>query len=169
MVIEIFRAIIPANKLINANSGQHYKIKMGKNKWLQNQASLAIEGFEQIGGFKVPPAELVWNATENGTKFKLILEHFKCQKSFDLANYESTYKYIIDTFTANKYFVDDCWKYAWPVVFNGGDYSVWKERAIRYENDGLPDEIKKDWWIANGANPKTDSFIRILIDTNQTL
>ena len=169
MRVEVARLFVPASKLINDNYGQHYRTQMGKAKWLKTQASLLVEGSIAPCGFKLPPKEYVRSLTKDGTAFKLILEHWKCQQTFDLANYEMTFKPVIDVYSEAGYWKDDAWKYAWPVTFNGGDYSVWRQRAVRFEDDGLPDDIKRDWWEANGCDPKTYSFIRVIVDSEQVL
>lgn len=159
--IEIFRSVIPANKLINDNSGQHYRILTGKSKWLTNKAVRAIEGEVGPGGFVTPSIQEVQSVIA-GDQFSIIAEHWKCQRSFDLANYEMTFKSIIDVFSKMGYWTDDAWKYLSPFVFSGGDSTIWRERAIRKEADGLPDKLDKHWWIQEDAVPKTDSFIRII-------
>lgn len=161
-VIEVFRYIIPHNKIINDNSGQHYKTLQGKTKWLVNLATNAIEGFKEMpGGFMIPSKEEVQQVIDKD-RFSLVLEHWKCQRRFDLANYEMTYKPIIDVFSYMGYWNDDAWKYLSPVIFSGGDHSVWDERSIRYKGDNLPDSISKEWWLDNESDPIKDSFIRIL-------
>lgn len=166
---EIGRYIVPSNKIINNNHGQHYRILQGKQKWIANQAALQIEGYEGICGFKVPSVEEIHSFTENGESFTLIFEIWKCQQTFDLPNYNATFKYMIDMLTTSGYFKDDSWKYSYPVMVNGGDYSVWEERAIRFENDGLPDNLRKDWWLENGLDPKKDTLIRIIVAPSRNI
>lgn len=158
--IEVFRSIIPSTKLINDNSGQHYKIIAGKSKWLSILTRDNIEGARLMDGFRTPTREEVL-AVIDPSEFSLVLEHWKCQRSFDLANYESTFKPVIDIFSSEQYWIDDAWKYLNPVVFSGGDYSAWSN-AIRGEGDGLPDNIAKGWWLENDADPGKDSLIRII-------
>lgn len=164
--IEVFRGIIPHNKLINDNYEQHYKIMTGKMQWLTNKAKHAVEGVKGPGNFISPTKEEVASII-NGDNFGLILEHWKCQRKFDLANYEMTFKPIIDVFSNSGYWKDDAWRYLHPVVLEGGDYSVWDERALRYKGDGLPNNIKKSWWTDLGANPNKDSFIRVIAFDNK--
>lgn len=158
--IEVFRSIIPADKLINDNSGQHYKTLMGKTKWLTNLTINNIEGDRLIEGFEVPSIQEVHEIIDPNS-FCLVLEHWKCQRRFDLANYESTFKPIIDVFSSRGYWTDDAWEFLRPVLFSGGDHKAWQD-AIRGEDDGLPEDIRKDWWTYHEANPRQDSFIRII-------
>lgn len=163
--IEIFRAIIPANKLINDNSGQHYRIMAGKGKWLTNLATNAIDGIIELpDNFKIPSVEKV-NEIINPNRFTLILEHWKCQRSFDLANYEMTFKHIIDVFSKRGYWKDDAWKYLNPLIFAGGDHSNWS-KATKGTLSNLSDDIRKEWWLNNNANPTSDSLIRIIACPN---
>ena len=163
---EIIRMFVPACKLINDNSAQNYKSKMGKFKWLMNQTSLLVEGIEGPFGFKIPTPEEIWKLSNNGQKFGLILEHWKLQRAFDLTNYGSSYKYLIDILTSNNYWLDDNHRVCNPVIFSGGDFSSWKEKAIRFSNDNLPENLTKEFWIDNGFDYKKDSFFRIIIDSN---
>lgn len=165
MKIEVMRLFVPRKMIINDNSQGNYKQKMPKTKWLTSQAQLVVEGFVKPCDFKMPEVEAVHKIVYKNEecRFKLILEHFKCQQTYDVSNYDQTFKYLIDVLTANGYWEDDNWKFAHPVVYTGGDYSVWKERAFRYEGDGLPENIKKDWWIENGMNPRGDSFVRVIV------
>ena len=161
-MIELLRLVIPESKIVNNNHGQHYRVLQGKQKWIGNQSLLQIEGFEGPGGFKTPSIEESNLITQNGKKFDLILEVWKCQRSFDPHNYNATAKYMIDALTSSGYFEDDSWKYVNSLTIVGGDYSVWKERPFRYINDGLPESIARKWWDDNGYDPIKDTLIRLI-------
>ena len=144
---EIFRMLVPNNKLINDNSNNNYRSHIGKLKYLTNEAEKAILDKYEVGPkFIVPAVKEIKDYINEKGEFALILEVWKCQQKFDVQNYSMTFKPIIDVFSHNKYWKDDCWKYCCPVIFNGGDFSVWKERAFRYEKDYLPDNIDGKWW-----------------------
>jgi len=161
---EIFRMIIPGNKVINDNSNNNYRAHMGKLKYLTSKTEQMLDGdLCGPGNFIVPPKEEIQKYIKNG-KYSLTLEVWKCQQRFDLLNYSMTFKPIIDVFSAREYWEDDNWKYFIKPIFNGGDYSVWKERAIRYEGDNLPDEITREWWESEMADPRKDLFVRLIIN-----
>lgn len=168
MKIELYRAVIPANKLLNENHGQHYRIQMGKQAFLQNQFEDLFEGRTiGIGSFKMPdPKEISKLIGDND--FVVIMEAWRPKNySFDPLNYTRTYKVPLDLLIKNGYAVDDNWKYISSYNATGGGGSVWPERAFRYEDDGLPDELTLDWWMDNISSEPTDMLIRIIFDIKE--
>ena len=160
---EIIRMFVPPNKIINDNSGQTYKIKMGKMNFLANKARNILDGIDpdNLGFVPVSP-EIVRKCINSSNKpTSLVFEIWKCQRTFDLFNYNTTFKPIIDVCTNYGYWEDDNWKKIFPAILSGGDYSVWNERAIRFENDGLPDDIKRKFWEEHNV-PLNCIFIRVI-------
>jgi hypothetical protein len=159
--IELIRMFVPGKKILNDNRGEHYKIHTSKMQWFTNQTELMVEG-SILGpcNFKCPDIKFVNNLID-AKNFGLRLEHWKCQHKFDLCNYEKSFKAIIDILIKNEYLYDDCWKYCHPIIFEGGDYSVWN-RAFRYDKDNLPNRLTKSLWYDNGMDPKQDAILRII-------
>ena len=167
--IELYRALIPENKIINDNSGQHYRIKMGKLTWLTNQFNRirddeAIKDpYNENINFKMPELEYIKNKIAN-KEFSLRCEIWRCtNRRFDPQNYATTFKAPIDLLVSNGYIPDDSWKYVNGITYVGGGSVVWN-RAIRYKDDNLPKEINADYWSKNISNDFNDILIRILIE-----
>lgn len=161
---EILRMIIPGNKIINDNSNNNYRSHIGKLQYLTNITTKMVN--HEIDGpcnFIVPTKEEIAPYINKDGRYSLILEVWKCQQRFDVQNYSMTFKPLIDVLSHAGYWTDDYWKYLNPVIFNGGDFSVWKERAFRYPGDNLPYEIKRDWWQSEYADPLKDTLVRVII------
>lgn len=180
MNIELYRAVIPASHVINDNHGQHYRTIMGNQNWLAQQYEAAKEGtwevsvgrgrdahMETVGftmpcGFVMPDQQ--WVKEMVGGK-QVVLHHEVWKlgdRKFDPHNYAHTFKTPLDLLVKDGYLEDDSWKYVLRTEFTGGGYAVWKDRALRWDGDGLPDEFTLDWWNSMGAD-KNDAFIRTLI------
>lgn len=160
---EIFRMIIPSNKMINDNVANNYRAHMGKLKYLTQMAKLMINGgYEGPCRFKVPSKEEVQKLITKDGRYSLILEIWKNSQRFDVQNYSMTYKPLIDVFSSAGYWEDDNWKFLNPVIINGGDNKVWKERAYRYDGDNLPDDIGPKFWESEKYDAK-DTLVRIII------
>ena len=141
-MIELYRAIIPANHIINDNHGQHYKIHMGNLEWLTRQFDrIKNNELEAPGNFQIPKQELVNNYLNNSI-FSIRCEVWRpLNRRFDPQNYAKTFKAPIDLLVSNDYLPDDNWKFVNGITYVGGGYDVWEQRAVRYENDGLPDSL----------------------------
>lgn len=167
MKIEIYRACIPASKLMNENSGQHYKTHIGKQTFIGNQFDdLFYDRKEGIGGFKMPSAEYI-SSLIGDRDFTVIMEAWRPQNySFDPLNYSRTYKLPLDLLIKYGYAADDNWKYVNGYNITGGGASAWN-RAYRYDGDGLPDEMNIYWWGDNCSSEYTDMLIRIIFDIKE--
>lgn len=163
-MIELYRAIIPASKIINDNHGQHYRVHMGNLNWLTNQFNrIKNNEVETIGSFVMPSVESIKSKTENKI-ISIRCEVWRCRNTlFDPQNYAKTFKAPIDLLVHNGYFEDDNWKFVNGITYVGGGASAWQQRAIRFKNDGLPNEITPDWW-KQYSDDYNDIMIRILID-----
>lgn len=157
-MIELYRAIIPRNKIINDNGGQHYRTMMGQINWLSSQFQGIFEGIELgPGNFKMPDIENV--KSKLGKTVKLRFEVWKCTNTlFDPHNYAKTFKAPLDLLVKNGYLEDDNWRIIESATYTGGGQDIWNKRAIRYNDDGLPDELTPDWW-----RDYTDDFYTIMI------
>lgn len=162
MKIEVSRLLIGTKHLISNNSGQHYRVISPKLKRLHQRAYAQIVGEDSF--FTPPAPEEIKSLLNPKGEFSLTLEQWRCQQTFDLANYETSFKSIIDTYTHQGYWKDDSWKYLYLVHFNGGDHSVW-DRAFRYEGDGLPDNIKAPWWESYNKEAKSTAMLRVIFET----
>lgn len=162
-MIELYRAMIPANHIINDNHGQHYRIHQGNLTWIKNQFNRIFEKLEETpGNFKMPNIEDV--LPHLGETISIRCEVLRCTNTlFDPHNYAKTFKTPIDLLVKNGYIKDDNWKYINGITYSGGGGNVWKSRAVRLENDGLPDEITPDWWQQYTDN-YGDILIRVLIE-----
>ena len=164
MKIEVYRACIPASKLMNENHGQHYRVQMGQQKFIGNQFNDLFEGREDgVAGFVMPrPEEISELIGEND--FTVIMEAWRPQNySFDPLNYSRTYKLPLDLLIKNGYAVDDNWKYVNGYLITGGGASAWN-RAFRYEGDGLPNELTVPWWNDHCSSENSDMLIRVIFD-----
>lgn len=167
-MIELYRAIIPASKIINDNHGQHYRIHMGNITWLTRQFECIMNGeWDAPGNFKIPNIESIREYMSNRKYISIRCEVWRCvNRRFDPQNYAKTFKAPIDLLVKNGYIEDDNWKFVNGITYCGGGEEIWRERAVRLEGDGLPDELTPDWW--RGVYPETDNYnevmIRILIE-----
>lgn len=185
-MLELYRAIIPANKVINDNHGQHYRIHQTNLEWLTWQFKSIIDGFyektegrgkeakkvkeeyETIGQFHIPEIEDVHEYIKNKELSNEKFISIRCEVwkprniRFDPQNYAKTFKAPIDLLVSNGYILDDSWKYVDGITYCGGGPEVW-ERAIRYEGDGLPEELTPMWWKENCSESYNDILVRILI------
>lgn len=168
-MLELYRALIPASKIINDNHGQHYRIHTGNLQWLSEQYDIIKNGgykrmvgrgenrHEEFVNFS-GPSNFVMPECSNLNYSNFNDENIPCSFSlrceiwrpgnqrWDSQNYSKTFKPAIDCLVKDGYIIDDSWKYINNVTFSGGGPDVWKERAYRYKNDGLPDEFTIDWW-----------------------
>ena len=167
--IELYRAVIPESKIINDNSGQHYKIKMGKLNWLTNQFNRIINGeafedpYNEALGFIMNDKDKIKKLIED-KEFSLRCEIWRCtNRRFDPQNYATTFKASIDLLVSNEYIPDDSWKFVNGITYVGGGPTVWESRAVRYKGDNLPDELTPDYWNKNISNSYNDILTRILI------
>lgn len=164
-MIELYRALIPANKVINDNHGQHYRIHQGILQWLTNQFNDFYKNeSESIGNFKIPNIEEVKKITKNKEFISIRCEVWRCRNiRFDPQNYAKTFKAPIDLLVSNGYIQDDNWKFVDGITYCGGGPEVWNKRHFRYDNDGLPDDLTPDWWLENCSEDYNDILIRIII------
>lgn len=165
-MIELYRAMIPANHIINDNHNQHYKIHMGNLDWLTKQFNrIRNDELCAPGDFKIPEKNLVNNYLNNNI-FSIRCEVWRpLNRRFDPQNYAKTFKAPIDLLVSNGYLPDDNWKFVNGITYAGGGYDAWKQRAVRYENDGLPKNLDIEWWKQYSAD-FNDILIRILIERN---
>lgn len=187
-VVEMYRAVIPANKVINDNHGQHYRTIQGNQEWLGEQIQALMQGFWMVpkgrganrhvekmhypppSGFSFPEVESVKRWFEGkinqktGEPEPVVLRHEVWKlgnRRFDPHNYAHTFKTPLDVLVHKGFVPDDSWKYILRTEFSGGGYAVWG-RAMRYENDGLPDGFTLDWWRSIGAE-NNDILARTLV------
>ena len=162
--IELYRAIVPAKKLINDNQGQHYRTMQGKLDWLSEQFERIMLGEEKTPGeFKMIKAEEVPFKIE-----KLTCEVWRCNnRLFDPHNYAKTFKAPIDLLTKYKFWEDDNWRYIVALTFVGGGIDAWPDnRAFRYKGDGLPKELNLSWLKEYTDDPNA-VLIRIIGGENE--
>lgn len=161
--LEVLRIMVPVNKIIGDNTQGHYRVHMAKLQFLSSLTRAAIaREYIAPGGFEVP--EIGSLPIMPDGRFRLSFELWKLRSTaFDLANYSKTFKASVDVFTNLGYWEDDNFNFANQVTVSGGSPKFWGN-AFRYENDGLPDIIDKNWWEENGN--KTDALIRIIISDN---
>lgn len=161
--IELYRAIIPENKIINDNNGQHYRIKMGKLDWLTNQFNRILNEETDEGAnfsFKSIDLESLKKKVEN--PFSIRCEIWRCcNRRFDCQNYCTTFKAPIDLLVHNGYIPDDSWKFINSIEYSGGGYDAWS-RAVRYENDGLTENFLEELFVQKRMS-QNDILIRILV------
>lgn len=150
--------MIPVNKIINDNHGQHYRTMEGKLNWLTGQFNRVLSGFESLDGFTMPKEKKMTHSKN----ISIICEVWRCtNRLFDPQNYAKTFKAPIDLLVKNEWLPDDNWKNIRGITYTGGGSDVWRERAIRLGNDGLPEEITPEWW-KQYSDDYGDIFIRIL-------
>lgn len=179
--MELYRAIVPANRIINDNHGQHYRIHMGNIEWLTRQFNEILEG-ERItttgrgrgtqivaepyygpGKFLIPNVKEVHKFIDQNI-FSIRCEVWRCvNRRFDPQNYAKTFKAPIDLLVTNSFIPDDSWKCVNGITYVGGGSEVWKDRAVRFENDGLPDQLTPDWWNQYSED-YNDILIRVLVE-----
>lgn len=178
--IELYRAIIPANRIINDNHGTHYKIHQANLEWLTLQFNSIKNGYKTIrtgrgrgahdeiveysapGNFCIPDLKDI----EANIKYPIKI---RCEvwrpvnRRFDPQNYAKTFKAPIDLLVSNGYIQDDNWKFVDGITYVGGGPEVWNERATRFDNDGLPNfDNFIDWWNKYSEN-YGDILIRVII------
>lgn len=184
-MLELYRAIIPENHIINDNHGQHYRIMMGNLNWLTEQFEWIKNGFYEKtvgrgrgvhkeiinyntpGNFKIPDIQEVKNFINNNI-ISIRCEVWKpTNRRFDPQNYAKTFKAPIDLLVSNGYIIDDNWKYINGITYVGGGPEVWGDRAERFVNDNLPDSGSDfiNWWKQYSEN-YNDILIRIIIINN---
>lgn len=179
-MIELYRAMIPSNYIINDNHGQHYKVHMGCLDFLTKQFERILNNEEEApGNFKIPSINELSNylgidinlennvLSYDNDKYPLI--DIICEvwrpihRRFDPQNYAKTFKAPIDLLTKYGYIIDDNWQYINSITYKGGGPSVWDKRHFAYNNDNLPKELDINWW--NSYSDYTgDIFIRIMIN-----
>lgn len=161
-MIELYRAIVPTSKIINENWGQTYRARQGKMEWLSRQCEriMSNEALDNENCHFIMPA--VFN--EPIEKFRVICQIFRFgNRDFDPQNYATMFKPIIDKLVSHNYLLNDSFKNVRSVTYEGGGHEQWKERAVRFPNDGLPDELTYEWWLAN-VETKTDVLLRVIIE-----
>lgn len=177
--IELYRALVPAGKLVNDNYGQHYRTIQGAQAWLTEQYMAIKRGYMDVTegrgknahtvrvdyhapcGFVLPSVEEVRDFVHGET---VVLHHEVWKlgdRRFDPHNYAHTFKTPLDLLVSDGYLEDDSWQYVQRTEFVGGGYRVW-DRALRLPNDGLPDEFTLEWWRSMNAE-NTDTLLRTLI------
>lgn len=182
-VCELYRSVIPANKVINDNHGQHYRSIQGNQQWLLEQFEAMQQGYWELYrgrganrhlervpyqppcGFEFPQKDDVVSLFGSEP---VVLHHEVWKlgsRRFDPHNYAHTFKAPLDALVQKGYLQDDSWKFVLRTEFTGGGYEVWKERAVRYENDGLPDEFTLNWWKDTLKAEANDIFVRTLVYT----
>lgn len=183
--IELYRAFVPKAKILNDNSGQHYRIMMGKTQWLENQFEAFLNEDDSmgsiVGGMYPKDSKEVYSLTE-GHDIILRTEIWRpVNRRFDVQNYEKTTKAPIDLLNKNGYFEDDNWNYIDSAQYGGGGERAWRRsyrtRNVNYEDepkyihpdglyeimaDGLPKDMNVNWW-KEYSDDYGDIFIRILI------
>ena len=157
-MIELYRAIIPSNKIINDNHGQHYRIIQNSLEWLTEQFSWTKDGYylKTIGrgrgahkekieyktpfGFKMPSLKEVkkymYDNNKNDNSEDSIIS-IRCEVwkprnlRFDPQNYAHTFKAAIDMLTKYEYIIDDNWKFVNGITYVGGGPDVWNKRLAK--------------------------------------
>lgn len=187
--MELYRAIVPANHVINDNHGQHYRIHMGNIEWLTWQYNATKDkGYFEYKG-RGRGAKKVWKEYGIGFDFPSVstVERFindepiiiRCEiwkpgnLRFDPHNYAKTMKAPIDLLVHDGFIKDDNWKFVKQTEFAGGGVSAWEDDSRMEERGDLPKELTLDWWREqlrlskiDVKNDKTDMnhvMIRILI------
>ena len=173
--IELYRDMIPASKLINDNANQHYRIHMGILSYHEDHFNEMLNKIiTGPGNFNIPDLNTVSQVINFDKEIDLRFELWKLKNiRFDYMNYSKTFKSPLDMLVKSGYLPDDNWKIVSNINYTGGGRDAWKERAFRYENDGLPEELTTEWWVNNALSNhfrgkgKTDglndTMIRILI------
>lgn len=162
-MIELYRAIIPENFLINDNHSQHYRVHQKKLELLTQQYKRIKHLQEKTpGDFVIPDASSVCEIYNKIITIRC--EVWRCvNREFDPQNYTKVFKAPIDLLSSDGYFKNDSWKYVNGILYVGGGREVWKDRAFRYHNDGLPEELTPEWWKKHSQN-YNDILIRVIID-----
>ena len=187
-MLELYRALIPANKVINDNHGTNFRVHQNNIEWLSEQYTWIKDGFylktvgrgrgakkvkenyRAPGDFLIPSMDKVKEYLEKKKKetgeeyLKIYCEVWKPRNiRFDPQNYAKTFKAPIDLLVHDEYFPDDSWKYIDMISYYGGGPEVWNRRAFRYENDGLPTDLTPDWWLEQ-TDDYNDILIRVIIE-----
>lgn len=162
-MIELYRCIIPASKLINDNVGTHYKAHQGKIDWLTHQFIEILNGETKTpGDFRIPDLEKV--KSQLGETVHIRCEVWRCTNIlFDPQNYAKTFKAPIDLLVKRGFIPDDNWKFVDGIMYCGGGYDAWSKRAIRYEGDGLPEQLDPKTWWKQHSDDYNDVMIRVFV------
>lgn len=163
-MIELYRAMIPRRNLINDNHGTHYNNHMGNLKQLSNQFNRILnhEEFDKENvEFYIPSLD---DLKDIKYPIGIRCEVWRCRNNkFDPQNYAKTFKAPIDLLVTNGYIQDDHWRFIKGITYSGGGPDVWKERAFRYKDDKLPEDMYPDWWNKY-SDDYGDILIRIMIE-----
>ena len=168
MTLEMYRAIIPGNKCINDNWGNHYRPQMGNIEWLAWQyesikngywkkpvgrgagKTFERESYIAPGGFVMPDLEnsLHWLGDGSAQPLLVHCEVWRCTgQLFDPHNYAHTVKQPMDMLVHDGYLKDDNWHYVQGMCFSGGGAEVWGQRRLQAANEGeLPAKLTPRWW-----------------------
>ena len=173
--VELYRCVVPANRLINDNHSQHYRTHQGNLNWLTSQFNEILQNDRNKRedgvvdymiapfGFSIPSKEEIQLFIKNSPNINLRCEVWRPREiAFDPQNYAKTFKAPIDLLVYNEYIPDDNWKNIAGITYCGGGGSVWQKRAWRKEGDGLPNELNAEIWKTI-AKDYGDIFIRILL------
>lgn len=192
-MIELYRAVIPADKIINDNHGTHYRVHQNNIEWLTNQFNEIMNGEriivtgrgrgvkrtkEPCSGpcnFTIPDKENVLKyiginkETGESNLISIRCEVWKPRNiRFDPQNYCKTFKAPIDLLVHNGYIEDDNWKFVDGITYAGGGPDVWPDRLKICElnhSNGLKDGVfDLDWWKENISEDYNDILIRVLIN-----
>lgn len=172
-MMELYRAIVPANRIINDNHGQHYRIHQGNLQFLTNQFNEIAAGMKRCvegehhtvapWNFHMPSLKEVQEFLKGKEFVSIRCEVWRCRNiRFDPQNYAKTFKAPLDLLVSKGYIEDDSWKFVEGITYCGGGESVYGKRAIRFKDDGLPDDMSPDEWMKWSDN-YNDILIRILI------
>lgn len=193
-MITIYSSIIPGNKCINDNWGQHYRSQIGALEWLTWQYESIKRGYweKPVGrgekktfvkesyiapaGFHIPSKSEVHEHLNLG---KDVLVNIRCEvwrcteQRFDPHNYAHTIKQPLDLLVNEGYIEDDDWQHVNSMTFTGGGRKAWSRHADAV-NQTLPDDISPEWWreqlsgecikVINDKTDLTGIMIRILLD-----
>lgn len=172
-MIELYRSIIPSNKIINDNHDTHYRIHAANINWISWQFNLIKdEVITGPGGFKIPKLQDIDGIYDKGN-LDIRCEIWKSSnRIFDSQNYSKTFKPIIDLLVESGYMIDDNVKYVNSIAFSGGGPNIYANtnRAFRYDGDCLPEELTQEYFTNN--NIVTNGYIpnsRIHEDRNSIM
>ena len=181
---ELYRAFVPRNRILNDNSGQHYRTMQGKLNFLEAQFEAFKNGDPTygsiVGGFKY---EDIGDMREiiGDKPIEIRCEVWRANNViFDPHNYSKTFKMPIDKLTKyEKMALDDNWKFVEGTKYAGGGSRAWR-RSYLYRNvdyndevaeqkdgyslmaDGLPKDMTIEWWNEYSED-LGDIFIRVLV------
>ena len=174
-MIELYRAVIPSDKVINDNHGAHYRVHQANLDWLTNQFNEIMNGEKVVitgrgrgvkrtiekctgpCGFIIPNKEKIKeyigvDKDSNEQEYNLISIRCEVWKPrnirFDPQNYCKTFKAPIDLLVHNEYIEDDNWKFVDGITYCGGGPEVWTKRLKICELNG-PNGLKNDSFDLN--------------------